>query len=149
MGLLKSQLFFLGDLFLYFCFQRTVFDNWHWESPNSKVILKDLKDINVRFFCSRFWELVVTRSTDVLYCASFVPNPVVNSFSRRVVEQDYSIVLQVVKNRMSLYIQATFFRQLFSVLLLFEYNGWHFQLRKGWDPVRFWILQLQDNSIFS
>ena len=119
----------------------------------SNFILTDLKDINVRFFCSRFWELVVTRYTDVslgvFYCASFVPNPVVNSFSRRVVEQDYSVVLQVFKNRMSLYIQATFFRQLFSVLLLFEYNGWHFQLRKGWDPVRFWILQLQDNSIFS
>ena len=65
----------------------------------SNLILTDSKDINVRFICSRFWELVVTRYTDVslgvFYCASFIPNPVVNSFSRRVVEQDYSIVLRV------------------------------------------------------
>ena len=79
----------------------------------SNFILTDLKDINVRFFCSRFWELVVTRYTDVslgvFYCASFVPNPVVNSFSRRVVEQDYSIVLQVFKNHMSLFYTSDFF----------------------------------------
>ena len=117
----------------------------------SNFLLTDWKDINVRFFCSRFWELVVTRATDVslgvFYCASFVPNPVVNSFSRRVVEQEYSIVLRVFKNHMSLYMQATFFRQ-FYVLLLFEHNCWHFQLTKVWGTVRLWIFHQQDNSKF-
>ena len=35
---------------------------------------------------------------------------------------------------MTRFIQATFFRQLFSVLLLFKHSCWHFQLRKVWHP---------------
>ena len=38
----------------------------------SIFILTDLKDINVRFFCSRFWELVVTRYADVTLCVFFI-----------------------------------------------------------------------------
>ena len=50
------------------------------------------------------------------------------------IEQGYWIVLRLFENHVTRFIQATFFRQLFSALLLFEHNCWHFQLRKVWHP---------------
>ena len=50
------------------------------------------------------------------------------------VRTGYSIVLRLFEKHVTRFIQATFFRQLFFVLLLFERNCWHFQFRKVWHP---------------
>ena len=58
---------FFGNCFLCSCCLNTTVDTSNWEKFDIQrfwnFILTDLKDINVRFFCSRFWELVVTRYT--------------------------------------------------------------------------------------